>query len=163
MIILAIVAGAVAVNGIWPDFRAYRGEALPGVFEPQYTACPNGRHLTVCHWYGEFRSDDGSTQRSDVWIDGIDPHDQPLLGRIHAIDAGADEKVYVPRPGSESLLSWGALLLVAIVCLVAGLTQMVDRPFGWNWRREWIGGPLENNRQPTAQPRKKRRRARRRR
>ncbi|MGI5485426.1 hypothetical protein [Microtetraspora malaysiensis] len=163
LIIMAIIAGTAAVDGIRPDFRAYHGEATPGVFEPQYTACPKGRSSRVCHWYGEFRSDDGLIQRSDVWIDGVSPDDQPLLDRVRAIDAGAAEKVYVPRPSGKSLLLWGALFLLAVGCFVTGLILIVHRPFGWSWRREWIGGPLGNSPQLNTQPRRKKsRRARRR-
>jgi hypothetical protein len=105
-LLIAFVAPAVG-----PVVRAARADGTPGLFEARRLGCVQHPGHSTCIWYGEFRSDDGTRRRGEVYLYGSSNGTLRAGERIRAVDTGRPAWVY--RPGGSREWIPTALLLAA--------------------------------------------------
>ncbi|MET8144107.1 hypothetical protein ABZU32_27695 [Sphaerisporangium sp. NPDC005288] len=106
----------LAVPNIGPVVRAARADGVPGVFTAETLSCIQHPGHESCSWTGEFRSDDGAVQRSEVVLYGADRESLRPGERARAVDTGRAGRVYGPGGSREWVFT--ALLLLAGLAIV---------------------------------------------
>jgi hypothetical protein len=128
---IALVALVFLVPKTWSAVEAATGRGSPGDLTLSRHVC---LHNMGCHWYGEFRSDDGEVVRHFVLFVGHVPGGVHVGDRVRARDTGDSESVF-SESGSTR---WrGQVLGVAVLAgyLVGWAVWVV-----WALRRLWRRG-----------------------
>jgi hypothetical protein len=107
--LLALLVVPLLVLELPPSYEARFG-GTPGTFTAVEQRCAEPE---ACTWYGDFRSDDGSTLRRDVRV--VEGRVAERGETLDAVDVGRDGAVY--RAGGWNWLVSTVLLLGALAAL----------------------------------------------
>jgi hypothetical protein len=115
---ITFAAFAFAAPNVGPAWRAHNGDGISGTFTAVGSEC--GRRS--CTLRGTWTATDGSATRPDVALLG-GPDSLPVDGTVEAVDAGADDGVFV-LPTNHHLIYIG-LVLAGVLAAVGWIFVII--------------------------------------
>ncbi|WP_063780688.1 hypothetical protein [Nonomuraea sp. SBT364] len=109
--LVAVFLLYLAVPNAGTAVRAARADGVPGTFTPRDLTCVVHPGHESCVWTGEFRSGDGSADRSGVELYGSDRYSNRAGEPVRAVDIGLAHRVYGPGGSNEWVFT---ALMIAI-------------------------------------------------